>query len=214
LNVILFKVAITFKCHVYLLCIIIIALKCRKVIMGMNDNWTILEVATFANLSHFGCDAYWEKHLWECRLDYIWSKRHYLGMMRHASWGHLTTFMAKTTPKQPTQNVETTCLICPYSKWIGDNFVMTKVNEASHRLWGFIGWTCWRQQIGIHEIPWLSYVNVISVTFVLVRTGSVKVTDGNYEVQSHFLTSLCEGLKSCWYCKSIGRCANYSFSFR
>jgi hypothetical protein len=54
----LFRV-VTFKWHVYFLCFIIVALKCRKVVvMGMNDNWTILEVATFANSLHFGCDAY------------------------------------------------------------------------------------------------------------------------------------------------------------
>jgi hypothetical protein len=45
----MFRVAVTFKCHVYLLCFIITVLKCREVVvMGMNDNWTVLEVATFA----------------------------------------------------------------------------------------------------------------------------------------------------------------------
>jgi hypothetical protein len=43
----------------YLLCFTIIVLKCREVVvMGMNDNWIVLEVAAFAISSHFGCDAY------------------------------------------------------------------------------------------------------------------------------------------------------------
>ncbi len=145
LNVILFKVVVTFKCHVYLLCFIIIALKCKEVVvMGMNDNWTILEVVAFANFSHFGCDAYWEKHLWECNSHHIWSKKHYYDTTRHASRGHSTTFMAKTTPKQRTQNIETACLICPYIIWVGDIFVMTGVNKAF-------------DDIAFDVVPWYSF---------------------------------------------------------
>jgi xanthine/uracil permease len=67
---------------------------------------------------------------------------------------------------------------------------MVGLIESSHRLWGFISQTHGKQEVGIHENSWLSFVDATIVVIVLVRAhGSCAMND--YCI----LLGLCEGVK-------------------
>jgi len=51
----------------------------------MLIGFSCIDMVTFIDLTHFGCDAHWEKHMWECGLHHIRPERHYQGMAWHAS---------------------------------------------------------------------------------------------------------------------------------
>jgi hypothetical protein len=68
--------------------------------------------------------------------------------------------------------------------------------ERSLKLaWGIISQTCGKQEVGIHEDSWLSFVDVIIITIMLVKAHGSWAMNGYYVVKSCISLNLCEGVE-------------------
>lgn len=50
-------------------------------------------VLTFVNETHIGCDALWEKYLWEHGKNHIWGEGHSGGSERYGGVWHLALIL-------------------------------------------------------------------------------------------------------------------------